>query len=103
MNDDILSIYIGEDDLIDWTMITGKDVMMVELLKSIELLLYNDLDEIRCVNIFVDIVDETVKMEFTLKPYDINESLSKILEWAIESEEYEMCTRVKKLQDFVND
>lgn len=102
MNNDILSVYIGSDDIVDWTMMTGKDIIMPELLKSAETLLYNDLKETPCIKLFGVMADAIVKVEFTVKPVGIEATLEKILKWAEDAEEYEMCTRVKKLENFIH-
>ena len=102
MNDDILSVYIGNDDVMDWAMITGKDIIMPELLRSCEYLLYNELEEVKCMNLFAEVASTVVKVEFIVKPIDVNNTLSKILEWAEQEEEYELCARTTTLQDYVN-
>ena len=102
MKDEILTVYIGEDDVVDWSTMTGRDIIMPELLKSAERLIYNDLKETPCIKLFADIATAVITVEFTVKPVGIDSTLSKILKWAEESEEYEMCVRVKKLEEFVN-
>lgn len=102
MNNDVLSVYIGNDDIVDWTLMTGKDIIMPELLKSAETLLYNDLKETACIKLFGTLGDTIVKIEFTVRPIGIEATLSKIIEWAEDAEEYEMCIRVQKLREFIN-
>jgi hypothetical protein len=96
----MLYVYIGEDDIIDWTMIIGKDVMIPEILNSAESLLYNELDTYKCATVFANVGDAVISIEFSVKPTDVESTLDKILEWSIENEEYEMCTRVEKLRKF---
>jgi hypothetical protein len=37
--------------------------------------------------------------DFVVKKDGIEDTLSKIMGWAIDEEEYEMCSKIKKVQD----
>lgn len=99
--DGILEVNIGNVDIMDWLTITGKDIVMPEMLKATEKLFYQDLKQCACIIINAKLGSSTVTLELIAIRSDIDDSLLKILNWAIKSEEYEMCARVKKLQEFI--
>ena len=39
------------------------------------------------------------KFNFYVKRDDLSDTLDKIMEWALEEEEYEICARVKKVEE----
>lgn len=78
---------------------SGKSMIFPELLLGCEELLYNDLDKVFCMKV---ITHETRKLEpvdFVVRRNGIVKTLSKILEWALEIEDYEMAARVRNLND----
>lgn len=97
----ILTIHIGKTDIYEWTMGVGKNTLMPELLVGCEELLYNGLDEVKCVRVEALIRKETKAFDFSVKRENITDTLDKILEWALNEEEYEICERVKNLNEFI--
>jgi hypothetical protein len=97
----ILTIHIGQNDIYEWTMNVGKERLMPELLVGCEELLYNDLDEVLCVRVESLIRGKQKAFDFSVKQDGVTDTLEKIMEWALETEEYEMCTRVKNLFEYI--
>lgn len=97
----ILTVHIGKIDIFEWTMGSGKDILMPELLIGCEELLYNDLDEVMCLRVEAQIRDEKKAFDFSVKSEGVHDTLSKIMEWALYNEEYETCTRVRDLLEFL--
>ena len=97
----ILTVHIGRNDIFEWTMGKGKDILMPELLVGCEELLYNDLDEVRCLRVETEIRGKQKAFDFSVKSEGVHDTLSKIMDWALENEEYETCARVKGLLDFL--
>jgi hypothetical protein len=48
---EVLTIYLGETDIYEWTQGVGKTVLMPELLVGCEEVLYNDINEVHCARI----------------------------------------------------
>lgn len=98
-NPDKLSVYIGNDDMIDWALGIGKPIVMAELLRGSKKLIDSNLSDLECVTIVTDqpIANSTYKFIITSKKVHI--TLARILDWYEENEEYEICAHVKELQN----
>jgi hypothetical protein len=96
----ILSVYIGRNDIFEWTQNKGKDILMPELLVGCEELLYNDLDEVLCLRVESLVRDKQVSFDFKITKEGVDETLDKIMEWALQNEEYEICQRIKLLKRY---
>lgn len=96
----ILSVYIGRNDIFEWTQGKGKDILMPELLVGCEELLYNDLDEVLCLRVESLVRENQVSFDFKITKNGVNEILDKVMEWAIDNEEYEICQRIKLLKSY---
>lgn len=97
----ILTIHIGNTDIYEWTMGEGKRDLMPELLIGCEELLYNDLDEVKCVRIEAQIRNQKKAFDFSVQRKSVEDTLDKILQWALYEEEYEICERVKNLNNYL--
>ena len=98
----VLTIHIGKNDIFEWTMGNGKDILMPELLVGCEELLYNDVDEIHCLRVETQIRGNQKAFDFSVKKDGVSETLTKIMDWGLETENYEICQRVKELIDYLN-
>jgi len=96
----ILSVYIGKNDIFEWTSGIGKDILMPELLVGCEELLYNDLDEVMCLRVESLVRNKQVSFDFKISKDGVSETLDKIMEWALNNEEYEICQRVTNLKKY---
>lgn len=97
----ILTIHIGKNDIYEWTMGVGKDTIMQELLIGCEELLYNKLEEVKCLRVESLVRGKQTAFDFSVKEDGVNDTLEKIMEWALQNEEYEICERVKNLMEFL--
>jgi hypothetical protein len=97
----ILSVYIGKNDIFEWTKGGGKDILMPELLVGCEELLYEDKDEILCLRVESLVRGTQMSFDFKVNRNGVSETLEKIMEWALQNEEYEICERVKNLNEFI--
>lgn len=97
----ILTVHIGKIDIFEWTMGPGKDILMPELLVGCEELLYNDLDEVKCLRVEAEIRGKQKAFDFSVKAEGVHDTLEKIMKWALENEEYETCSRVRDLIEFL--
>ena len=71
-----------------------------ELITAAEELLYNDEDEILALQIENRIKNKKNLFDLFVTKSEVNDTLSKAMAWAEEEEEYELCQRVKNLEDF---
>jgi len=99
----ILSVYIGRNDIFEWTHGNGKEILMPELLVGCEELLYNDLNEVLCLRVESLVRDNQVSFDFKITKEGVSETLDKIMEWALQNEEYEVCQRVANLKSYENE
>ena len=99
---EILTIYIGESDIFEWATDRGKSVLMSELLVGCEELLYNELNEVKCLRVESFVRGKHMAYDFSIYKDGYDETLDKIMEWALENEEYEMCQRVTVLKKYTN-
>ena len=95
----IFTVHIGKNDIYEWTMGVGKETLMPELLVGCEELLYNDLDEVKCLRVESLIRVKQKAFDFGVKKDGVGDTLYKIMQWALENEEYETCSRVKNLMN----
>lgn len=95
--DKIKTIHIGDKDIYHWTMYEGKSTMMPILLESSKKLIKDNLDSIKCLRVEAIIRGESKAFDFFVKREELSDTLSKIMDWAIEEEEYEMCNEIKIL------
>jgi hypothetical protein len=97
----ILTVHIGKIDSWAWAIGGGKDILMPELLVGCEELLYNDLDEVMCLRVEAEIRGKQKAFDFSVKAEGVHHTLDKIMNWALENEEYESCSRVRDLLKFL--
>lgn len=99
---EILTIYIGNSDIFEWATDRGKAILMSELLTGCEELLYNELDEVKCLRVESFVRGKHMAYDFSIYKDGCIETLEKIMDWALENEEYEMCQRVTELKNYTN-
>ena len=93
-------IYIGDQDIYLW-MHENPQTIWPELITAAEELLYNDEDEILALQIENRIKNKKNLFDLFVTKSEVNDTLSKAMAWAEEEEEYELCQRVKNLEDFL--
>lgn len=93
-------IYIGDQDIYLW-MHGNPQTIWPELITAAEELLYNDEDEILALQIENRIKNKKNLFDLFVTKSEVNDTLSKAMVWAEEEEEYELCQRVKNLEDFL--
>ena len=94
----VFTAYIGETDIFEWTQGIGKHILMPILLKVCEEVIYNDLEEKTAARIEFSLRGKPKSYDFLVKFDGIEDTLEKIMSWALEEEEYEMCSKVKSIQ-----
>ena len=99
MDKQVLTAHIGETDVQEWTQGVGKQILMPVLFKVVQELLDSDEDEMIAARIEFSLRGKPKAYDFVVKKDGIDDTLSKIMGWAIDEEEYEMCSKIKKVQD----
>ena len=97
----ILTVHIGKNDIYEWTMGTGKSILMPEFLVGCEELLYNELESVKCLRVETEIRGKQKAYDFAVTREGVDDTLEKVMEWALENEEYEICERVKNLNEYL--
>mgnify|MGYP000388453083 FL=1 len=90
-------IYIGEDDVQEWTQGVGKLTLMPLMFRGIKKIIELNLKKYHFARVECIIRTEKKAFDFYVKEDGIWDSLEKVMDWAIEEEEYEMCSEIKKL------
>ena len=99
MNKKVFTAHIGETDVHEWTQGIGKQILMPVLFKVVQELLDSDEDEMIAARIEFLLRGKPKAYDFVVKKNGIEDTLSKIMGWAIDEEEYEMCSKIKIIQD----
>ena len=99
MDKTVFTAHIGETDVQEWTQGVGKHILMPVLFKVVQELLDSDEDEMTAARIEFSLRGNPKAYDFVVKKDGIEDTLSKIMGWAIDEEEYEMCSKIKKVQD----
>ena len=99
----VFTVHIGETDIFEWTQGIGKAILMPILLKVCEEVIYDNLEEKTAAKIQFSLKGKPKIYDFVVKFDGIEDTLDKIMGWALDEEEYKMCQSVKYLQDYVGD
>ena len=94
-------IYIGDQDIYLW-MHGNPQTIWPELVTAAEELLYNDEDEVLALQIENRVKNKRGLFDLFVRKEEVNDTLSKAMVWAEGEEEYELCQRVKNLEDFLS-
>ena len=93
-------IYIGDQDIYLW-MHGNPQTIWPELVTAAEELLYNNENEVLALQVENRINNKRGIFDLFVRKQEVNDTLSKAMVWAIDEEEYELCTRIKNLEDFL--
>ena len=93
-------IFIGDQDIYLW-MHGNPQTIWPELVTAAEELLYNDENEVLALQVENRINIKRGIFDLFVRKQEVNDTLSKAMVWAIDEEEYELCTRIKNLEDFL--
>jgi len=98
-NKKVFTVYIGENDIYEWSMNEGKDVLMPQIFKGVKKVYSKELDEIHVARVETSIRGQKKAFDFWVKDDEIEDTIDKLMEWSLESENYELCSEIKKLID----
>jgi len=97
---EILEFKVDAENLRNW-MEVNKPMLMGEIVSASEELLYKELDELEAFKIVVKEKLGRTVLNTKVRKQDVIEAISKIMDWAIEEEEYELAHRIKLLNKYL--
>jgi hypothetical protein len=95
-------IYIGEHDVQEWTEGVGKYTLMPLMFNGIKKLVENKLKKYQFARVECVVRKQKKAFDFFINEDGVWDSLEKCMEWAIEEEEYELCSEIKKLEEHLD-
>lgn len=96
----VMTCYIGNNDPHEWlTSSEGKAMVMPVLTKGCEELVDSNKDEKKVLRVESIVRRTHTAHDFWVRKKDIGDTLEKIMDWALDTEEYEICARIKKIED----
>lgn len=96
----ILSFKVKSGNLLEF-MDEKKPLIMSEVLSAAEELVYKELEVIDVCNITLNSPFGSTTVNCKLLKGDLDEGLNKLMDWTLETEEYEMSHRVKLLREYI--
>lgn len=79
-----------------------RGLMVAEVLSATEELIYKDLERVEVIRINVKMPRGKTVLKCSLDKEEGIDGLDRLLEWALEKEEYEMCHRIKLMKDYLD-
>ena len=95
---EIIKIKVNESEFDEW-MIDNRSFVFQETLTCIEEMLYNKVDSLPIMKIEISTTFGKTILDLKMVREDIDETLMKSLEWAIEFEEFEVAHRIRLIQE----
>ena len=99
MSKRVKTVHIGKKDIYEWTMGEGKDIIFPLLFEASEKIILENKEKLKVLRVEVEIRGNQQAFDFWVNFSEIEDTLSKILDWALEIENYEMCQKLKELQN----
>lgn len=95
-----MKIDIRDQNPVEWFTGDGKEIMMTQLLAGAEKMVDSEeKSPITCLTVIMNAVGFPYTIDVILDEERLEGVLERIMTWGIETENYESCQRVKKLQD----
>ena len=98
---EILTVYLGDEPVEEWILGIGKAILMPELLHACESLIKGKSNTKLCAVIISEVNFKSYNYHISVKRTSVEDTLHKIMEWSLDREEYEMCARIKKLEEIL--
>ena len=97
---EVLVLNVDSFELEDF-MEANRGLMVAEVIAATEELIYKDLEKVDVIKINVILPRGKTVLNCSLERHEAVDGLDKVLEWALEKEEYEMCHRIKLMKDYL--
>jgi|TARA_B110000503_G_scaffold26642_1_gene42025 hypothetical protein len=101
--DTILHVYIGDDDIQVWTQGIGKETLMPVMFECCKRMISENIDKLQFARVEATVRGNKKAFDFFVEIEGVWDTLSKLMQWAIEEERYEMCSEIKKLEKQLED
>lgn len=99
----VYTVYIGETDPYEWTMSTGKNILMPIIFKTCQEMFDEGVSEKQALRVESVIRNTPKAFDFWVKKENVEDTLQKVMDWALEEEEYEMCRDISNLRERLQD
>lgn len=95
-----ITIFIGSEDIQEWVQNKGKPILMPQLFNALKNLYKDDDSESQiAARVKCKINKSHHSFDFIVTKENSDDTISKIMEWAIEEEEYELCSEIQKFKE----
>ena len=98
----VLHIYIGNDDIQEWTQGIGKHTLMPAMFECCKTIVNEELEKLQFARVECSIRSKKRAFDFFVELAGISDTIDRLMEWALEEEKYEMCSEIKKLQEEIS-
>jgi|TARA_B110000914_G_C15385330_1_gene409792 hypothetical protein len=95
----VLHIYIGEEDIQEWTQGIGKITLMPAMFECCKTVINENLEKLQFARVEAIIRKSPKAFDFFVEANGIWDTLEKLMEWALEEEKYELCSEIKQLEE----
>lgn len=99
INEQVFTVHIGETDIQEWIQGVGKRVLMPILFEVCKAVIEDEEEERIAARVQFSLKGKPKIYDFIVKLEGVGDTLNKIMNWAIEEEEYEMCGKIKNTQE----
>ena len=98
----VLHIYIGNDDIQEWTQGIGKHTLMPAMFECCKTIVKEELEKLQFARVECSIRSKKRAFDFFVELAGISDTIDRLMEWALEEEKYEMCSEIKKLEERIS-
>ncbi len=95
----VFTVHIGETDVYEWVQGVGKAVLMPILFEVCKEVIEGGDEERIAARVQFSLKGKPKVYDFLVRFDGITDTLNKIMNWAIEEERYEMCSKIKNTQE----
>ena len=95
----VFTAHIGETDIFEWTQGRGKTILMPVLFEVCKEVIQEKVEEKIAARVQFSLKGKPKVYDFVVRLDGVEGTLDKIMNWAIEEEEYEMCSQIKNTKE----
>ena len=95
----VFTAHIGETDIFEWTQGIGKAILMPILFEVCKEVIKEKVEEKIAARVQFSLKGKPKVYDFVVRLDGVEDTLDKIMNWAIEEEEYEMCSQIKNTKE----
>jgi hypothetical protein len=95
----VFTAHIGETDVYEWIQGIGKNILMPVLFEVCKDVIEEKVEERIAARVQFSLKGKPKVYDFLVRLDGVADTLNKIMNWAIEEERYEMCSKIKNTQE----